>query len=56
MTARPISPHGDMATCMNGRCPRTAQCWRYRKPAAPRQSYADFAGGDDCADFVAVVA
>jgi hypothetical protein len=52
-----LTPHGDMASCMTSahRCPRTKQCWRYQKPAMPRQTYADFAGGADCADFIAIL-
>jgi hypothetical protein len=50
----PLTPRADIASCVTGslRCPRAASCWRWTKPAAPRQSYAEFAGGDDCADFV----
>ena len=46
----------DMASCLTGshRCSRTAVCWRWAKPAAPRQSYAEFPGGDDCNDFVEI--
>lgn len=51
-----LTPHGDFASCMTSAitCPRTAKCWRWNKPAAPRQSYADFPGGSDCVEFVAI--
>lgn len=40
-------------TCITGshRCPRTAACWRYNKPAESGQDYSEFPGGDDCSEY-----
>lgn len=55
--ARPLAPHGDMASCLTERCPSFAKCWRAQKPDQPdgRQSAMAFTPqGNACGDFIAI--
>ena len=41
-----------ISMCVNERCPRTTECYRYRAKPNGWQSYAKFDGGKDCEYFI----